>query len=106
MLQTRDQLAKFIELGVFHLNCSIGSIRRRQKTTVRATTALPANASIQWNWSYSGSGGNYSNPFYADFLAVPVFTPEPASYAAVLGGLALSRCDADGRGCASIRDSF
>jgi len=155
-------------------------------------TALPANAAIQWNWSYSGagiaangtlttvdaansdggylitgiggtrnaetitglqptgtaipgnepfavdnlifagpgpqltghgfgfstSGGNYSNPFYADFLpapgyleffsappfapgtpgaedselpirfsAAPVLTPEPASYAAVFGGL-------------------
>jgi hypothetical protein len=165
-------------------------------------TALPANASIQWNWSYSGSGitangtlttvdaansdggylitgiagtrnaetitglqatgtpipgnepfavdnlifagpgpqltshgfgfstsgGNYSNPFYADFLAVPgyleffsappftpgtpgvedselpirfsavpVFTPEPASYAAVLGGLVLIALRCGGR---------
>jgi hypothetical protein len=56
-------------------------------------------------FGFSTSDGNFSNPFYADFLpspeylefflpvqfsAIPVTTPEPATYALVLGAFTLA----------------
>jgi hypothetical protein len=74
-------------------------------------------------FGFSTSGGNYSNPFYADFLpmpgyleffssppfttelavqfsAAPVVTPEPASYAPIFVGLAFIALR-----CAGFRDT-